>query len=84
MFVFGSSSYIANVFFIIILTSAGLAQSLGRLTVEREEVWIPGAEPLLRVIRWLDTVFQCQYPPSLNINYVTINKDLEKLPPQLQ
>ena len=83
MFVFGSSSYIANVFFIIILTSAGLAQSLGRLTVEREEVWIPGAEPLLRLKRWLDTVFQGQYLPSLSINYVTINKNLEKLPPQL-
>ena len=53
--------------FFIILTAAGLAQSLERLTVEREEVWIPGSEPLLRVIRWLDTVFQCQYPPSLNI-----------------
>ena len=65
--------------FFIILTAAGLAQSLERLTVEREEVWIPGAEPLLRDIRWLDTVFQCQYPPSLSINYVTINKDLEMI-----
>ena len=26
-------------------------------------------------------VFQGQYLPSLSINYVTINKDLEKLPP---
>ena len=34
-------------------------------------------------LRWLDTVFQGQYPPSLNINYVSINKVLEKLPPQL-
>ena len=29
-------------------------------------------------LRWLDTVFQGQYLPSLNINYVAINKDLEK------
>ena len=34
-------------------------------------------------LRWLDTVFQGQYRPSLSINYVTINKVLEKLPPQL-
>ena len=29
-------------------------------------------------LRWLDTVFQ-----GLSINYVAINNDLEKLPPQL-
>ena len=34
-------------------------------------------------LRWLDTIFQGQYLPSLGINYVVINKDLEKLPPQL-
>ena len=34
-------------------------------------------------LRWLDTVFQGQYLPSLRINYVAINKVLEKLPPQL-
>ena len=34
-------------------------------------------------LRWLDTVFQGQYLPSLSINYVAINNDLEKLPPQL-
>ena len=33
--------------------------------------------------KWLDTVFQGQYLPSLSINYVPINKHLEKLPPQL-
>ena len=33
--------------------------------------------------RWLDTVFQGQYLPSLSIEYVTINKVLEKLQPQL-
>lgn len=33
--------------------------------------------------RWLNRVFQCQYLPNLSINYVTINKDLEKIPPQL-
>ena len=34
-------------------------------------------------LRWLDTVFQGQYLPSLSINYVAINKVFEKLPPQL-
>ena len=34
-------------------------------------------------LRWLDTVFQGQYLPSLSINYVAIKKVLEKLPPQL-
>ena len=35
-------------------------------------------------LRWLDTVFQGQnLPSSLSINYVAINKDLEKFPPQL-
>ena len=31
--------------------------------------------------RWLDRVFQGQYLASLSINYVAINKDLEKLSP---
>ena len=35
------------------------------------------------LLRWLHTVFQGQYLPSLSINYVAINKVLEKLPPQL-
>ena len=35
-------------------------------------------------LRWLDIVFQGQYLPRLSINYVAINKDLEKLTPQLQ
>ena len=34
-------------------------------------------------LRWLDTVFQGQYLPSLSINYVATNKDLEKLTPEL-
>ena len=34
----------------------------------------------LKVALW---VFQGQYVSSLSINYVAINKDLEKLPPQL-
>ena len=34
-------------------------------------------------LRWLDTVFKGQYLPSLSINFVAINKVLEKLPPQL-
>ena len=34
-------------------------------------------------LRWLDTVFQGQYLPSLSVNYVAINKVLEKLPPQM-
>ena len=35
-----------------------------------------------RQLRWLDTVFEGQYLPSLSINCVAINKDLEKLPLQ--
>ena len=34
-------------------------------------------------LRWLDIVFQGQYLPRLSVNYVAINKDLEKLTPQL-
>ena len=34
-------------------------------------------------LRWLDTVFQGQYLPSLSVNYVAINKDFKKLTPQL-
>ena len=34
-------------------------------------------------LKWLDSVFQGQYLPSLSINYFAINKDVEKLPPQL-
>ena len=34
-------------------------------------------------LRWLDIVFKGQYLPSLSVNYVAINKDLEKLTPQL-
>ena len=34
-------------------------------------------------LSWLDTVFQGQYLPSVSINYVAMNKDLEKLPPKL-
>ena len=35
------------------------------------------------VLRWLNTVFQGKYLPSLSINYDAKNKILEKLPPQL-
>ena len=36
------------------LTVAGLAESVERLTAEREVAGsIPGAEPLLRVLKWL-------------------------------
>ena len=34
-------------------------------------------------LKWLDRVFQGQYLPNLSINYVAVNKDLEKLPSQL-
>ena len=34
-------------------------------------------------LRWLDIVFQGQYLPSLSVNCVAINKDLEKLTPRL-
>ena len=43
----------------------------------------PAAFLFFNNLRWLDTVFQGQYLPSLNINYVAKNKVLEKLPPQL-
>ena len=33
-------------------------------------------------LRWLDTIFQGEYLPSLRINSVVINNVLEKLPPQ--
>ena len=33
----------------------------------------------MNYLRWLDTVFQGQYLPSLSINYVAINKVLEKI-----
>ena len=45
-------------------------------------IWLL-ARSLLLNLRWLDTVFQDQYLPSLSINYVAINKVLKKLPPQL-
>ena len=35
------------------------------------------------LLRWLDIVFQGEYLPSLSVNCVAINKDLEKLTPQL-
>ena len=35
------------------------------------------------MLRWLDGVFRSQYLPSLRLNYIAINKDLDKLPPQL-
>ena len=34
-------------------------------------------------LRWLDTVFQGQYLPSLSVNFVAMSKDLKKLTPQL-
>ena len=39
--------------------------------------------PICDTLRWLDIVFQGQYLPSLSVNCVAINKDLEKLTPQL-
>ena len=38
---------------------------------------------ILANLRWLDTVFRGQYLPSLSINYVAINKGLQKSPLQL-
>ena len=37
----------------------------------------------LSFLRWLHRVFKGQYLQSFIRNYVAINKDLEKLPPQL-
>ena len=50
------------------------------------EVWLPEVSWVSyhcfsSELRWLDGVFLGQYPPSLSITYVAINKDLEKLPP---
>ena len=40
--------------FFLFLTAAGLAQSVERLTAEREVAGsIPGAGPILRVLKWL-------------------------------
>ena len=41
------------------------------------------ARSIFIILRWLNRVYQGQYLPSLSINYVAINKDSEKLPPQL-
>ena len=38
--------------------------------------------PDVNLLKCLDEVFQGQYLPILGINYVAINRDLEKLPPQ--
>ena len=35
------------------------------------------------LLRWLDIVFEGQYLLRLSVNYIAINKDLEKLIPQL-
>ena len=35
------------------------------------------------MLRWLHGVFRRQYLPILSVNYIAINKDLDKLPPQL-
>ena len=43
--------------------------------------WLPYV--IVDCLRWLDIVFQGQYLPSLSVNWVAINKDLEKLTPQL-
>ena len=45
--------------------------------------FIPHLSSKMVRLRWLDIVFQGQYLPSLSVNCVAINKDLEKLTPQL-
>ena len=58
---------------------------VGKMRAEYEYC-LTGAELVTAVydrLRWLYEVFLGQYIPSLSINHVTINKDLEKLPPQL-
>ena len=52
-------------------TLADLQPLINAELVNRNNCW-------LRVLRWLDTVFQGQYLSSLSINYVAINKVLEK------
>ena len=40
----------------------------------------PRQATMTLTLRWLDGVFQGQYLPSLSVNYVAINKDMEKFP----
>ena len=54
-----------------------------KVKMENQKQFEERLEKLGYKLRWLDTVFQGQYLPSLSINYVTINKGLENLPPQL-
>ena len=63
-------------------TGKDLSCTLGSVIIERKRFKVT-VQPVSSVLRWLDTVFQGQYLPSLSINYVAINKVLEKLPPQL-
>ena len=62
-------------------------QKKNRKTLKKELTegeWMADSIAIAHVeLRWLDTVFQGQYLPSLSINYVAVNKVLEKLPPQL-
>ena len=53
-----------------------------KVEMENQKQFEERLEKLGYKVRWLNTVFQGQYLPSLSIN-VTINKVLEKLPPQL-
>ena len=47
-------------------------------------IFLSDYKGVLRILKtWLDTVFQGQYLLSLSVNYVAINKDLEKLTSQL-
>ena len=50
---------------------------------DTKKIWFAFIQLNLAQLRWLDTVFQGQYLPILSVNYVAINKDLEKLTPQL-
>ena len=48
------------------------------VTVQNASIFA-STEPL--GLRWLNGFFHGQFLPSVNINYVIIDKDLEKLPP---
>ena len=63
------------------IASVSLLTMLSRnLVINTEDRLIK--TPDVNLLKCPDEVFQGQYLPILGINYVAINRDLEKLPPQ--
>ena len=67
------------------ISSTSLVSAVNRMAARtyREKKTTTTKPSLSLDLRWLDAVFQGQYLPSLSLNYVAINKVLEKLPTQL-